>query len=96
MVDTPSISRRMIPPIAAFLKATLAPPLMARTPPVMKPAATAFQGSSFYLYQMRRQSILENTPPHIAKDPPKKGALFRTCISPPIKRYRRGAFHTPI
>ena len=49
IVDTPSISNRIIPPMNAFLKATLRPPLIASTPPVMKPDTTAFQGSSFYL-----------------------------------------------
>ena len=49
IVDTPSISARITPPIMAFLKATFRPPLIAKTPPVMKPATTAFHGSSFYL-----------------------------------------------
>jgi hypothetical protein len=49
MVETPSMSRRMTPPMKAFLKATERPPRIARIPPVKKPAATAFQGSSFYL-----------------------------------------------
>jgi hypothetical protein len=38
-VLTPSMIARSIPPTTAFLKAAYAPYLMARTPPVMKPAA---------------------------------------------------------
>jgi hypothetical protein len=49
IVDTPSITNRINPPMNAFLKAILRPPLIASTPPVMKPDTTAFQGSSFYL-----------------------------------------------
>jgi hypothetical protein len=38
----------------------------------------------------------EKTPPHMAKLPPRKGARLRTCMSPPIMRWRRGAFHIPL
>lgn len=48
ITETPSIKVRITPPIIAFLFATLIPPLIAKTPPVMYPAAIAFQGSSFY------------------------------------------------
>ena len=49
MVETPSINANMIPPTIAFLNATDIPPLIANTPPVIKPAIIALNGSSFYL-----------------------------------------------
>ena len=45
---------------------------------------------------MRRQSVEEKTPPHMAKDPPRKGALFLTRVNPPLILCFLGAFHIPI
>ena len=46
--ETPSIKKRMNPPMHACLNATEVPPLIAKSPPVTAPAMIAFQGSSFY------------------------------------------------
>lgn len=70
------MSARMKPPATACLKATEVPPLIAKTPPVIAPAMIALNGSSFYLYEINRQSMLENMPPQRPKLPPRKGARF--------------------
>jgi hypothetical protein len=44
---------------------------------------------------MRRQSIEEKTPPHIAKDPPRNGARLRTWVKPPKIFCLLGAFQRP-
>jgi hypothetical protein len=69
MIEIPSISPRIHPPTNAFLNATLAPPLIASTPPVTNPETIALSGSSFCLHQIIRQSTAEKHPPHIAKLP---------------------------
>jgi len=88
---TPSIRQSIMPPIQAFLNAAYGPLRKARIPPVRNPLMTAFHGSSIYLYQRSRQSIELKQPPHIAKEPPIRGALFLTCVSPPINLLRLGA-----
>ena len=121
MTEIPSMRPRMTPPMIAFLKARLAPPLTAKMPPVMNPDTIAFQGSSFCLYHIINQSTLEKQPPHIAKLPivvyllrevimmrngclkwflysklpPRKGALFLTCVRPPLIFILLGEFHAP-
>lgn len=44
-------------------------PLPANKPPATQPAVTGLIQSSFYLKCIKRQSVNENKPPHIAKDP---------------------------
>ncbi|TNV72981.1 hypothetical protein FGO68_gene5412 [Halteria grandinella] len=94
--DTPSMSMRITPPMNAFLKATERPPRMARMPPVRKPETMALQGSSFWRRQIIRQSIELKTPPHMAKEPPRKGARLRTWRRPPRSLWPRGAFQMPL
>lgn len=44
-------------------------PLKAKTPPVANPATIGLIKSSFYLKWISEQSIRENIPPHIPKEP---------------------------
>lgn len=50
-------------------KLTIYIPLMAKTPPVMKPETIGFMWSSLFLMWTRRQSNEENMPAHKAKLP---------------------------
>lgn len=68
-IPMPSIIANRTPPITADVVAALTPPRAARTPPVMKPDAIAFQGSSFFRIYASPQSKVENNPPHAAKLP---------------------------
>lgn len=86
----------MKPPIKACLKATEAPPRIARIPPVMQPDKMAFKESSFYRYDINMHSQLENIPPHRPKLPPRNGARFLTWQSPLNIRCPLGAFIRPV
>jgi hypothetical protein len=72
------MSPSIVPPIRAYLKAACGPLLIYNKPPVTNPAIIAFQGSSFYLKCINKQSHELKHPPHIANDPPIIGARFLT------------------
>jgi hypothetical protein len=74
----------------------LTPERIANTPPVIAPDIIALNGSSFYQKYISMQSNDEKHPPHIAKEPPSKGALFLTCYNPPIIFVLLGEFQAPM
>ena len=58
-----------MPPKIAFLKATLAPDLNAKRPPVTAPAIIWLIAPSSFLIPIRVQSVMEKSPAHRAKLP---------------------------
>merc|ERR1719401_2764286 len=89
---TPSMIASRTPPITALWLACFQPPRAARTPPVRKPEAIAFQWSSFLLMYWRVQSNEEKVPPHTAKLPPRIGARFRALYIAPVNLSPAGEF----
>lgn len=83
---TPSIIAKTQAPKQADLVAAPIPPLAAKKPPVRKPLAIKFHGSSFCLIPFNAQSNVENNPPHTAKLPPKTGERAFTAVIAPIIR----------
>lgn len=63
----------IIPPTMALLADEAGPPLAPNTPPVIAPAHIEFQGSSFPLHLINRQSKELNNVPQMAKLPPITG-----------------------
>ena len=93
---TPSIIAKIKAPKQADLVAAPIPPLAANTPPVKKPLAIKFHGSSFCLIPFNAQSNIENNLPHTAKLPPNTGERAFTAVIEPIIRSSFGEFFAPL
>ncbi len=81
--------------MAEFL-VCLQPPLIARAPPVKKPAMIAFNGSSLFLTALTEQSNVENNPPQTPKLPPTTGTRAFIALIAPILLSPYGEFLKPL
>lgn len=81
--------------IALFL-VCLQPPLIAKAPPVKKPAIIALRGSSLFLIALTEQSNVENKPPQTPKLPPTTGTRALIALIAPIRLSPYGEFLKPL
>lgn len=81
--------------MAEFL-VCLHPPLMAKAPPVKKPAMMAFHESSLLLMALTEQSKVENNPPQTPKFPPTTGALALIALMDPYHLSPYGELRNPL
>lgn len=93
---TPSKTPSRIPHMMPEPSAVFGPLLIARPPPVIKPAMMAFQGSSFCLIPLTAQSKEENMPPQTPKFPPRTGARALMAEREPGRRSPRGELRAPL
>ncbi|KAK7681253.1 hypothetical protein QCA50_015640 [Cerrena zonata] len=96
IIPTPSkIPKKHAQVMAEFL-VCLHPPLMAKAPPVKKPAMMAFQESSLLLMALTEQSKVENNPPQTPKFPPTTGALALMALMDPYHLSPYGELRNPL
>lgn len=96
MRPTPSITPSRHPHMMALFLVCLQPPLMAREPPVKRPAMIAFQGSSLLRTALTAQSKVEKRPPQTPKLPPTTGARALRALTAPRWRSPMGEFLNPL
>jgi hypothetical protein len=96
IIPTPSKTPNRQAQVMAEFLVCLQPPLIAREPPVKKPAMMAFNGSSRFLTALTAQSYVENRPPQTPKLPPTTGTRALMAEIAPGKRSPYGELRKPL